>query len=460
MIENANYLGRGLLGRVLDVHDFPLLMIRLIEEPPWTRRRAIIVDQPSSGTAPANGSGGGGAGMDDDDDGSSIKRSRTIWEKLDDDNEWREVRPTDLLKLTRLEGEPWLAIFHFISSDICRESYRIDEYRRSRLMRLRVFMNEALMDQLPVLVDVARYLDELSILGGAETRSSSTSSLGPSLLMRVDTLRESIAGGRMLSDEHWETIVNAQWDEIFSHVTDSRDEDLRRIAVEVYGGAGDAVSEEYSHSPIDDGRNDGPEMDGLGRIVEGRRESPPKPIDKVLLHITEDGGNGDSVSTFELVPVYDDDGAASNAAITDTPLGPFQRLKMSITRVAGEGEAIFPHAEATALVRFRNDTYVASASASNCDPGDIVLSVDSLSLPTVVRGDASCGIYDEVGIELPESTFRPKEWRQLGDVENGSVVLQLGFKRLSRGMVPAGSTLLRGYILSQAFVSQPHTKHT
>ena len=265
----------------------------------------------------------------------------------------------------------------------------------------------------------------------------------------------------MLSDEHWETIVNAQWDEIFSRVTDSTDEDLRRIAVEVYGGiAGDAVSEGYAPSPIDDGGNDGPEMDGRGRIAEDRRESPSKPIEKVVLHIMEDGGSlGDSVSTFELVPIYDDDGTAANVAITDTPLGPFRRLKMSITRFAGEGDAIFPHAKATALVQFRNHTSLASASVSDCDPGEIVLSVDSLSLPTVVRGDASCDIYDEVGIELPESTFRPKEWRQLGDLENGSVVLQLGFKLLSRGMVPAGSTLLRGYILSQAFVSQPHTNH-
>ena len=83
-------------------------------------------------------------------------------------------------------------------------------------------------------------------------------------------------------------------------------------------------------------------------------ESLLRPINRVLLHLTEDGGNGDSVSTFELVPVYDDDGAASNVAITDTPLGPFRRRKMFIIRAAGDGEAIYPHAKAVAHVRFRN----------------------------------------------------------------------------------------------------------
>ena len=249
-------------------------------------------------------------------------------------------------------------------------------------------------------------------------------------------------------------IARTQWDEVFSRVTDSTDEDLRRIAAEVYGGVGgmddvivgNAAGEDNA-SPIDE--ENGPEMEGRGKIAEDWWMALSKPIEKVLLHITEEGGNGNSISTFELVPVHDND-ASATVAITDTPLGPFRRLKMSISRTVGEGEAIFPHAKVVALVRFRDDP-----SSSDDVPGEVVLSVDSLLLPTIVRGEASCDSYDEVGIELPKSTFRSKEWRQLGDVDRKSVVLQLGFKRLSRGVVPAGSTLLRGYILSQAFVSQP-----
>ena len=414
------------------------------------------------------------------DDGRGRRRRRgggggwgttttAVWEKLDDGgNEWMAVPPSDLLRLTRLEGEPWLAIFHVIASGTCRTSYRIDGYRRSRLMRLRGYVNETLIDQLPILADVARCLDELSILGGGgggdTSSSSSSSSSGPSLLLRrVDTLRESIAGGRRRPDDgHWETIARRQWDEIFSRVTDSKDEDLRRIAEEVYGGAGDAYDviagdasgKEDDASPIN-GEENGPGMERGGRIAEDWRVALSGPIEKVILRVEEDGGgDGRSISTFELVPARD----PAAVAITDTPSGPFRRLRMSISRTSGESEAIFPHAKVEAIVRFRNDpsSSLSSSSSDGNDTGEVALSVDSLSLPTVVRADdAPCDSYDEVGIELPGSTFPPKEWRQLGEVERESVVIQLGFKRLPRGVVPAGSSLLRGYILSQAFVSQP-----
>jgi hypothetical protein len=171
--------------------------------------------------------------------------------------------------------------------------------------------------------------------------------------MRVDTLRELIAVGRNLNNNHWERIVDVQWDKIFSRVTDSTDEDLRRIAMEVYGGAADnADFDKYApSSTINVGEsNDDPEMDGRGRIPEDWGESPSRPIDRVLLHLTEDGGNVDSLSTFELVPMCDDDGTVANVVILDMSLGSFRRHRMSTSRVAGEGDAIFLHPKATALV--------------------------------------------------------------------------------------------------------------
>eukprot|EP00580_Thalassiosira_gravida_P005745 CAMPEP_0201653286 /NCGR_PEP_ID=MMETSP0493-20130528/44909_1 /ASSEMBLY_ACC=CAM_ASM_000838 /TAXON_ID=420259 /ORGANISM="Thalassiosira gravida, Strain GMp14c1" /LENGTH=166 /DNA_ID=CAMNT_0048129817 /DNA_START=614 /DNA_END=1114 /DNA_ORIENTATION=+ len=164
-----------------------------------------------------------------------------------------------------------------------------------------------------------------------------------------------------------------------------------------------------------------------------------------MLHM-EDGSDNTSVA-FELVPVR----SGRVAATTDTPLGPFQRIKMSISQTSGEGEAISPHAKAVAHIHFQKDP---SSSNDDDDPNKVVLSIESLALPTVEH-TTSQNSYDEVGIELPPKTFPSKEWRQLGDLEGKSVVLQLGFKRLSRGVVPSGSTLLKGYALSQAFLSQP-----
>lgn len=427
LCENVEEMGPSLLSRMLEVHDFPLLMATLVEEPPWTRRRSI-------------------EGRERDGD---VVSARTVWEKLGERNEWGEVPPADLLSLTRLEGQPWLALFHLTTSRSCRESYGLDEFRKSRLLRLRGHLHGALLDQLPALGEVARYLDELSILGvppagqGAHRPSSGASSSGL-LLRRVDSVRESIVGKRGARDDgRWEGVIRTQWEEVFSRVTDVTDVMLRRIASEVYGGGmEDAVvvgSSVDGNSYAAGGPNHVPKEEPQV-AADDWKKALSRPVQKVTLHI--ESGSSDSSEEFELVPKQN--GAA--ARITDTPLGPFRRTKMSIEQTCGEGEAIFPHSKVVARVHF-----LEGPSSDSSDEAE--LSIASLALPTAEH-TTSQNSYDEVGIALPE-TFSSKEWRQLGDLEGRSVVLQLGFKRLARGVVPAGSTLLRGYSLSQAFLSQP-----
>eukprot|EP00578_Thalassiosira_sp_NH16_P004914 CAMPEP_0181138270 /NCGR_PEP_ID=MMETSP1071-20121207/34156_1 /TAXON_ID=35127 /ORGANISM="Thalassiosira sp., Strain NH16" /LENGTH=808 /DNA_ID=CAMNT_0023225093 /DNA_START=54 /DNA_END=2480 /DNA_ORIENTATION=- len=439
LCENANELGPGLLSRMLEVHDFPLLMVPLIEEPPWTRRRSIERRRPGDG---------------------DVISTTTIWEKLDDHNEWKEVPPPDLLRLTKLEGQPWLALFHLLTARACRESYKLDEYRKSRLMRVRKYLHETLTDQLPVLVDVARYMDELSILGvppvgrgGVHNRSSGgVVPSGGLLLTRVDSLRESIvAGGEKKKrgtsvlredddGEHWKRIAKTQWEEIFSHVTDSNDGELRRIAAEVYGGAG--MEDDIMTNAAADHASPfaGPSSTG-----EDWKEELSKPIEVVRLTMKD--ATGDTpLASFELIP--EQNGAAT--ATTDTPLGTFRRLKMSISQIDGDGDSIFPRASVVACIRFQKEP----STSHSCSNNEVELCVDSLQLPTIENDIVSDNTHDEVGKVLPEN-WPMKEWRQIGDLEGKSVVLQLGFKRLPRGMVPAGCTLLRGYTLSQAFLSQP-----
>ncbi len=178
---------------MLEVHDFPLLMVPLIEEPPWTRRRQVekVEDSQTS--------------------------TKMVWEKLNENNEWSEVLPQDLLLLTKNEGQPWLALFHLTASKTCRETYGLDEFRKAQLVRLRRYIHEALMDQVPVLQEVARYLDELSMLGVPAVASSSGI-----LLQRVDSLRELVVGdgGDVAS------LIMNQWNDDF----------VLAIAQEVYGG--------------------------------------------------------------------------------------------------------------------------------------------------------------------------------------------------------------------------------
>lgn len=273
----------------------------------------------------------------------------------------------------KLEGQPWLALFHLTTSKVCREAYGLDEYRKTQLMRLRRYIHEAIMDQIPVLGDVARYLDELSILrvppsGQGTHRPSSNASSSGLLLQRVDSLRESIMGkGNNGMNNHndgfWEGIAKKQWDDIFSHVTDSQDEELRRVTSEVYGGAG--MDDANSSNDVGDGattpsigQNDKPQS-----TVEDWKVALSKPIEKVVLHMKD--GNNNSLASFELASM---EHAASTS--TDTPLGTFRRLKMSISQTSGDGDALFPHAKVVACIQFS-------------DNSEVELSLHSLELPTV-----------------------------------------------------------------------------
>ena len=70
---------------------------------------------------------------------------------------WKETAPEDLLKLTPLEGNAWLLFYNLICEPKCRERYELTDHRRNSMSRLRKYINEILVDQLPMLADVQRY---------------------------------------------------------------------------------------------------------------------------------------------------------------------------------------------------------------------------------------------------------------------------------------------------------------
>jgi hypothetical protein len=301
-------------------------------------------------------------------------------------------------------------------------------------MRLRRYLQKPILDQLPVLDEVARYLDELSIVGVPSSgygvyRPSSMASSSGLLLQRVDTLRISIVGKTQMNDpSNWNAVIETQWNDIFSSVTDSRDHMLRRIGSEIYGGSG--LDDNGAKTLMNPGTS--PRDDNNWKLEFSR------PVEKVVLHVHN--GNEPAI-VFELVTVED-----GNASVTDTLLGPFRRIKLRPKLISGRAETIFPDAKVDAKVQF------SSASQADLDH-ELSLSIGSLLLATI-QPNSIPNEYEEVGVPLPDH-FPTKEWRQLGDLQDKRAILQLGFKRLECGIIPAGCTYLRAYKLDNAFISQP-----
>lgn len=186
--EYAEVLPLSVVSRIVDSHDFLVLIIPLIENPPWTRRI------PSTGK----------------------------WQKVVD-HKWKEVAPIDLLKITKLEGQPWLAVYFLLAKDAFRERYHLNSFRKGQLLRVRKYINELMLDQLPFLADIQRYMDELAVTEVPEPSSIGASS-NVFLFQQVAVMRESIVRGKV-----WPDIATEQKQLVFT-MTDRDDKDLLRIA--------------------------------------------------------------------------------------------------------------------------------------------------------------------------------------------------------------------------------------
>jgi len=116
------------MTRVLDTHDLIMAILPLIENPPWVRRNAD-----------------------------------KEWEKYIG-HKWKVVAPSELMTVTTTEGQAWLLLYNLICSGEVRKHYHFNSFRKDQLLRVRKYINEILVDQLPVLADVQRFMDELTIM--------------------------------------------------------------------------------------------------------------------------------------------------------------------------------------------------------------------------------------------------------------------------------------------------------
>lgn len=194
MSEHITRMPLSVMTRMFDTHDVIVALVPLLENPPWTRKLP-------------------------GDDGA--------WQKLVD-LKWQNVDPVDLLKITKMEGQVWLALYHLMCNGECRSRYHFNSFRKAQILRLRKYLNDVMLDQLPVLADVQRYMDELTIMTVPEAAGQGQNPL--LMVEQVPQLRQSLVTGK-----DWPAIAARQLETIFAQTDDRRDEDLRRLA-DMYTG--------------------------------------------------------------------------------------------------------------------------------------------------------------------------------------------------------------------------------
>jgi hypothetical protein len=66
--------------------------------------------------------------------------------------------------MPKIEAQIWLTVYNmFLSQDVNRK-YEVTSFRKANLLRLRKYLNEVVLDQLPMLTNLLRALEELSLV--------------------------------------------------------------------------------------------------------------------------------------------------------------------------------------------------------------------------------------------------------------------------------------------------------
>ncbi|XP_061688818.1 zinc finger MYND domain-containing protein 10 isoform X1 [Syngnathoides biaculeatus] len=115
------------INRLLCTHNMPCLLVRLIESCPWSRCTAA---------------------------GDMEKYINGKWQK---------IPAEDHLKMTKLDGQVWISLHNLLLKEDCQRKYDFNSFNKSQLLKLRSFLTEVLIDQLPNLADLQRVLAHLAV---------------------------------------------------------------------------------------------------------------------------------------------------------------------------------------------------------------------------------------------------------------------------------------------------------
>ncbi|KAJ0023850.1 hypothetical protein NQD34_003749 [Periophthalmus magnuspinnatus] len=116
----------SVINRLLCTHNIPCVLVQLINCCPWSRCKAGQVEKYMNG-------------------------------------KWQKVPDEDRLKITKLDAQAWIALYNLLLNENCQQKYDFNNYNKNQLLKLRSFLTEVVIDQLPALVDLHRFLAHLAV---------------------------------------------------------------------------------------------------------------------------------------------------------------------------------------------------------------------------------------------------------------------------------------------------------
>jgi len=181
--EHMTKLDLGVMGRIISPNDMPMQLVPLLDVSPWTHRTK------------ANGV------------------LKTFVE-----GKWENLDENDYLRLNKYQAQVWLTIYNLVMEPSMRQKYEINSHRKGVLVGLRKYFNTALVDQLPVLGDLQRTVEELGMMAAQEASQQTFFVLEQVMTMRDDLLKKD-----------WKEIIEFAREVTFEETEESHHEEMKRL---------------------------------------------------------------------------------------------------------------------------------------------------------------------------------------------------------------------------------------
>uniref|UniRef100_A0A803SQ26 Zinc finger MYND-type containing 10 n=1 Tax=Anolis carolinensis TaxID=28377 RepID=A0A803SQ26_ANOCA len=163
--------------RMLNTHNFPCLLVQLVEHCPWSYHEEGKLKKFENGS-------------------------------------WYEVPHKDHVKMTKLDGQVWIALYNLLLSSECQRKYNFNNFSKGQLLKLRAYLTDVLLDQFPNLLELQRFLSHLAVTDPAPPKKDLILEQVPVIWDQV--IRE--------NSGKWQAIAKHQVNNMFS----PSDEELKR----------------------------------------------------------------------------------------------------------------------------------------------------------------------------------------------------------------------------------------
>ncbi|XP_068951740.1 zinc finger MYND domain-containing protein 10 [Petaurus breviceps papuanus] len=174
--DSVDSLSLSTLTRMLSTHNLPCLLVELLEKSPWHRQEE-----------------------------GQLKRY--------EGGRWQIVTAKDYPKLTKLDGQVWIALYNLLLSPECQHKYNLTGFNKNQLLKLRALLTDILLDQIPNLVDLQRFLSHLALTEPLPPKKDLVMEQIPEIWNRLERKN----GGK------WNAIAKYQ----LKHIFNPSEQDLR-----------------------------------------------------------------------------------------------------------------------------------------------------------------------------------------------------------------------------------------